>query len=59
VLTRHRGAWSLVGGAAFALVAFVVGGGGRPEIENVGLALLVGTVFAVMMFRAASRGRPS
>jgi len=56
VLRRHRGITSIAGGALFALLVILVGAGGRVDPVGVGLAAVMGLVFAAAMYRSAGRG---
>jgi hypothetical protein len=59
VVRRNPGVSSIVGGVVFAVLLFVVGGGGRLEFVNVALAAVGGVVFAAAMYQSARRGRSS
>ena len=59
MVRRNPGVTSIVAGVLFAVLMFLVGGGGRLDALNVALAAVVGGVFAVAMYQTARRGRTS
>ncbi|MFL5778126.1 MAG: hypothetical protein ACJ761_04200 [Chloroflexota bacterium] len=56
MLKAHPRAASAAGGLLFGIVAFAFGGG-TPTLVGVGLAVILGAVFAAFMYTAMVRRR--
>ena len=57
VFQRRPLATSLIGGVLFGLLGLVFGGGWRSP-AGIALAVLIGAVFALSMYRGLRRRRP-
>jgi hypothetical protein len=57
IFQRRPLATSVVGGVLFGMLGLVVGGGWKSP-AGIGLAILIGAVFAISMYRGLRRQRP-